>query len=479
MALSLLDAGSIPTGHLKNISSNSAIDYTAPILAITSLSEDPRTFGNEDYVQKLMSFHNQNQIGEANALNDDAFGILSLIASGVGPEDNIIVDAKNYLLQNQNQDGGWGFSVSTPSDTNMTAAVIVSLIAAGTPNTHQALTEGTNYLSSAQNQDGGFPYDPNSSFSTDSDTASTAWVVWALHSLSIDPTTWNQGSNNPINFLENNQTLAGFFEYQPGFGEDAFSPNTTAYAVIALSGSSLPLKIIAQPSPSLPLYLFRIEGSTSTVCSGEAEGPTALDIVKNASSICNFTYNITDTDFGPYLTQIDDDTAEGLMGWMYAVNNQLPSVGAADYNLEDGDFILWHFGEFGWEPSENNTSRLDLSVTITEGNVQGTSTPPSSTVGFTLDSQSLNFGELKPGESSNQSFGVTNSGNSSINIEAIVAGDEVFKQNLELDNVMWSQFNSNLSVNESKNINAGLTVPESYSDQGQKQGAITIWATVE
>jgi len=478
MALSILGANDIEQDYLKNISGDKAIDFEAPVLAITSLQKDPRTFGGIDYIEKLKSFYNQNQIGDPNTLNDDMFGILALISAGEPASDPIITDTENFLLQNQNLDGGWGFSPTASSDTNMTAAGIITLLAAGMPSSDLSILNATKYLSNAQNSDGGFPYDPNSSFGTASDTASTAWVVWGLNALGIDALSWSKDNKNPISFLEGNQTGEGFFEYQSGSGEDAFSPNTTSYSVIALSGNTLPLNIITPKKPLLPLYSFRIEGSNGTICSGETEGPTALDIIKNASTICSFTYNIEDTAYGPYLNQIGSDTAGRLNGWMYAINNELPSVGAADYNLADDDFALWHFGEFGWEPNKDNTSQIEMTVTITKGEVNGTSTE-ASTIGFSIDSETLNFGELKSGENSTQNFKITNTGNTNINTEAIVVGDNIFKENLKLNGSLWSKFKQALNVNQEKEVEANLAIPQNYAGSGEKQGTITIWATAE
>lgn len=46
MALSALGNSSIPTSHLVSISGTSAIEYAAPILAITAIGQNPRTFVN-------------------------------------------------------------------------------------------------------------------------------------------------------------------------------------------------------------------------------------------------------------------------------------------------------------------------------------------------------------------------------------------------------------------------------------------------
>lgn len=51
---------------------------------------------------------------------------------------------------------------------------------------------------------------------------------------------------------------------------------------------------------------------------------------------------------GNYIEQIGDDgqfTAGGNSGWMYAVNHELPNVGVADYELQDGDTIVLYFVE--------------------------------------------------------------------------------------------------------------------------------------
>ncbi|MDP4001327.1 MAG: prenyltransferase/squalene oxidase repeat-containing protein [bacterium] len=359
MALGALNTSSIPSSHLANVSGSSAIEYAAPILAITALNKDPRNFGDKNLVAKLKSFHTNSQIGEPSTLNDDLFGILALVSAGESKSSAILTDAKNFVTSHQNPDGGWGFTTTSPSDTNMTAAGILALKALGLSNSDAQIQSALNYLQTAQNNDGGFPYDPNSSFGTASDSSSTAWVIWALNALNMDSASWSKPGGNPTNYLENTQTNNGFFEYQSGTGEDAFSATTTAYAVIALQGKTLPLNII-DPASSLPQISFRIEGSSATVCEGSIVGPTALDVVKNAAEICDYTYNVQELSFGPYLNQIKDDAAQGLIGWIYLINNSPPSVGAGDFVLKTGDQLLWFYGKFDDQPTRLNLSDSEL-----------------------------------------------------------------------------------------------------------------------
>jgi hypothetical protein len=70
-------------------------------------------------------------------------------------------------------------------------------------------------------------------------------------------------------------------------------------------------------------------------------------LIQDIADVCDFDYTITDTAYGPYLSELDGDVADGLFGWMYAVDYMAPNVGAADYGLEAGDEVLWYFAEFG------------------------------------------------------------------------------------------------------------------------------------
>jgi hypothetical protein len=361
MALAASGSQNIPSDYLKTINGTTALEYEAPILAISALNKDAKNFGSADYIAKLESFHTQNQIGDPTTLNDDAFGILALVSAGQPATDVAIANTKNFLLAHQNSDGGWGFSVGGNSDSNSTASVVVALVAAGIPSSHNSIQQALVYFKTTQNDDGGITYDPKSQYGTASDSSSTAWVIWALNALKIDPASWSKGSNNLITFLESNQTQDGYFQYQSGSGEDSFSAVTTAYAVIALLGKTLPVHVF-NPNTVTQTFNFRIEGSAETVCTGQAAGPTALDIIKNASAQCGFTYSIQNTAYGPYLNQINNDTASGQTGWLYLVDNISPDVGATDYQLKTGDEVLWYFGEFGWLPTRISLQDAKIST---------------------------------------------------------------------------------------------------------------------
>ena len=65
-----------------------------------------------------------------------------------------------------------------------------------------------------------------------------------------EPTNWQKDDANPITHLEGLKQEGGFYLYQSGGQEDSFTPVTTSYALIALSGKTLPSWLCAHAGPS-------------------------------------------------------------------------------------------------------------------------------------------------------------------------------------------------------------------------------------
>ena len=552
MALSALENPNIPTDHLISVNGTSAIDYAAPILAITALGQNPRTFASTDYVASLKNYYSENQIGDPTTLNDDFFGILALISAGEFSTDPIITNSKNFIFSHQNSDGGWGYTTASNSDTNMTAAAILALLASGTESSNSQIQSALSFLQTLQNDDGGFSYYSGAS----SDSSSTAWVVWALNALNINPDSLTKSGNTPILYLESNQDSQGFFKFQSDSSEDGFSAVTTAYAVLALQGKKLPLNIVTN-NTSIQKTSFRIEGSNETVCTGEVAGITALDIIKNAKNICGFEYEIEELSWGPYLKRINNDQALGMTGWLYMVNGSSPPVGAADYELKVGDSVLWYYGEFGWQSTrlslsseqintdqsvvvtaeffdgdlwlplsdavvyfgaittntdsngqavvnlkdgfykvyaqkqeyirsnsillkvgQPDTASVDMTVIIEQGDIKGDET--EDTISFVVNPSDLNFGKLNPGSSATKNIVISNNGTVNMHMEALVSGDSLFIENIDLDNTYWKNFKADVDQDNSQNIDVKLSVPAGYSSEGNPKSAqLTFWAIAQ
>lgn len=468
MTLAAANEQSLDLAHLQSApeSQKSVTTYAKYILALTAAGENPTTFGNEDYVAALKSYFNNEQFGDPALLNDDVWAILAL--GSIGQENSSQVEsAKNYLLAWQNQDNGWGYATSADSDTNSTASAIMALLEAGLAVDSAEIVNAVAYLQASQNSDGGFPYSPISPWGTDSDASSDSWVISAIYKLGYNPESWVKNGHNPIEHLITLQASDGYFQYQEGSGEDPFSPVTTSYALLALLSQRYPLQTARN------LHHLLIEGADSAICDTQVHGATPLEMVINGSQVCGYDYTIEEyAGLGLYLAEMAGET-----GWMYEVNETMPAVGASDYYLAAGDEVLWYLFEAEQEqPDASQTVGLQVEI-------EGSGEPPSgdggesqTSISFSLSPDSLDFGKLKAGQNSFQSLTFAN-GSYAVDVEAEVAGDDVFKNNLAIDNVFWQFFSQEISATEQRVFEIKLSVPDNYSgDLGIKQGELTFWA---
>lgn len=251
-----------------------ATDWERAILAITASDVSPYTFGGINYVQNLESFHNSSQIGVATQINDDIFGLLALVSAGSGASSNVKQNALNFILSQQEADGGFSWSTSGTSDVDTTSAALQALIAAqkaGMTATglSNAITNGKNYLLSAQNSDGGFPYEKGDV----SNTSTTAWATMALSSLGVTGTE----INNAKAYIRGSQEENGSFKWQPSSTGETF---TTSYAVHALTGKYWPVKTFSgsTPTPTQP-----VPTATPTLSPTAMPSPTVTPTVVQPS----------------------------------------------------------------------------------------------------------------------------------------------------------------------------------------------------
>lgn len=263
----LIAAGetNVPTDHLKIVvegALNPANDYAKTILALAAAGKNPTTFGEIDYVAKLKSYYNNNQMGDVALLNDDIWSILAL--ASIKEADSLeAVAAKDFLLSNQNVDGGWGYAVGGASGSNDTAAAIMALREMGLEADNPVITNAVAFLHTLQNNDGGFINDP--AWGTTSDSGSDSWVISAIYKIGQDPSAWIKSGNNPLVHLRSLQDNAdgGFWWVDPAGNPTFNNKAMTAYAVIALAGKSFPIGYYEIPQPT------RLSVNKHTLNSGE------------------------------------------------------------------------------------------------------------------------------------------------------------------------------------------------------------------
>ena len=255
-----------------------------------------------------------------------------------------------------------------------------------------------------------------------------------------------------------------------------------AYGLIALTAKTYPITIGTNNTgaPNFRVCIFGVNGR-NIWNDGLSFGPPAraIDAVSEAAKLGNFSYVITSTSFGPYVQAIAGDEASGITGWMYRVNTVSPAIGAADFILQKNDEVVWFYGQSGDSPpacgqntiADKSSGSVDLQVMVEVA-------APKPVIGFMVSPNSINFGTLKPGEQNSQTLSFRNTGNVSLNITAEVTDSSgLFSDNLRIAGLRPADFRSGLAAGQSREVTAGLRVPENFSASGLRKARIVFWAS--
>lgn len=108
------------------------------------------------------------------------------------------------------------------------------------------------------------------------------------------------------------------------------------------------------------------------------EGQHALDALKKALDRKSIDYSIIESEWGAYVSSINNEEAGklgGWDGWNYTVNGQAPTVGAASYVLKNTDVVKFFYGR--WAAISTTTQVMEHSEnpTITVNLIGDTFTP--------------------------------------------------------------------------------------------------------
>ncbi len=217
------------------------------ILGVVAGERDPTAFGGADLVGQLtQTYTTSGQYGAS--VTDQGWALLALDAVRAP----IPQAATDWLLAQQQPNGGWEFATGWGTDSNTTGLALQALTAAGVAPDSTGVISATQYLRSLQNSDGGFPYTTPSPYGTDTDTNSTAYAIQGLTAAGqmVDGPTWTRHFTettaitltlrSPVDRLLELQNPSGAFRYQDAFPGD--NRLASYQAVPALLGRIQPLR---------------------------------------------------------------------------------------------------------------------------------------------------------------------------------------------------------------------------------------------
>ncbi|MDQ3676383.1 MAG: terpene cyclase/mutase family protein, partial [Actinomycetota bacterium] len=195
---------------VKNVGQIRGIgDIERTILALRAARRSVRNVRGRNLARELVSKRRKNG-SFAGLVNQTAFAILALRATGRSRNDSVVRRATSWLASQRNGDGGFNFSrKGGASGIDDTAAALQALVAAGKRSTKTAGRAAT-FLVAQQNPDGGMPLKKSGT----SNAQSTAWAVQALVAAgrSIDKVRVGSG-RTPLEYLRSLQNGSGSFRY--------------------------------------------------------------------------------------------------------------------------------------------------------------------------------------------------------------------------------------------------------------------------
>lgn len=139
----------------------------------------------------------------------------------------------------------------------------------------------------------------------------------------------------------------------------AFMAAANASAVQAANYTGVTIRIEAPDKSILNKTIYLSDAGCTVTDSANVKhvlsGDNALCALQTASEQYNIDFAVQNSSFGLFLNSIDTYVGDSQY-WTYYVNDVEGAVGASEYDLEDGDQLLFVYGDYGM------TSPLQLTV---------------------------------------------------------------------------------------------------------------------
>jgi energy-coupling factor transport system substrate-specific component len=256
--LDVAAGGKTPVDYLRSSRGQvkSPGDLARTVLALEGAGVDPRDFGGQNLVSRLLGKRRQDGSFEGWP-NSTAFAVIALrAADATGGLDKSL----DWLRSVQNDDGGWGDVPDSPSTSDGTGAVLQALTP-GSKSSHRGLA----YLREVQRKGGGFPLGGNGEVNSQS----TAWAIQGIIAAGGNPDSFRRGGAGGHEYLAARQADDGHYRYSKS--SDQTPVWVTGEALVAAAGKYFPISPPPRlkPSPTSSSNFGGIAPSSESVIPNE------------------------------------------------------------------------------------------------------------------------------------------------------------------------------------------------------------------
>jgi hypothetical protein len=502
------------------------------VMALVAAGEDPSSDAIQDSMAFIIANRNATDGGWGNTttgdsdVDDTAAAIMALIAAGENPSSVVITEALAYIESMQQDDGGFP-SFFGPTNAETDSWAIGAIEAAGEDPTDTRWTsEGGNtavdHLLSLQQDNGQFYFQDGVPGAWPSQTTAKAIIalLGKYYPVAILPpqegvtidiriegesnTVWSGSVTVTESTIIDDEGGEHYFGQPTALGalDEASQAGGFSYTVHDF-GWSLAITDIdgAGDWANGPWWMFIVDGTSAGVGADAfilnetsppnpphdeilfalsntfAEIPLKVEVDKTEPDVGEaFTVTVTEYDDGTGTwSPVDNAT-------VYADQNYTTGQdGTVAITINSNMTVKVYAEKSGYIRSNR------VSVVVGEGSAQPEESENVSltadiipAISFSVSPDSINFGELGPRDTSEPvDFELTNDGAWELFITAMVTDNaqNLYVNGLKLNDEKWDEFKTTISRDRSKDFEATLTVPETYTLTGSQNGTLIFWAS--
>jgi len=257
---------------------NDTASYAKRAMVLMSYGIDPYTDTQTNYIQKILDGFDGTQFGIEGIVNDDIFALMPLLHAGYTSADPMIVSSTKYILSQQHADGSF-------ESKDLTGAALQILPAlTNVTGVTEAIAKAKNFVLNGQQTDGGF-----------GDIYATPWIMQGLSALGEDISILKKNNLSPIDYVKANQETDGGI----GETTNSLRLWTSAWAVPALLEKPWPTllssfsKPAETPTSGGGSAISDDETATSTEDVIEEETTTSTEVIAEPTETVEETPEVT------------------------------------------------------------------------------------------------------------------------------------------------------------------------------------------